>query len=114
MSDCLFCSIVAGEIPCDKVYEDENFIAFRDINPQAPVHILVIPRRHVASTVGLDPVDAEMIGGLAVVASRIASSENLDDGGYRWVINCGADGGQSVAHLHLHLLGGRALGWPPG
>ena len=114
MSDCLFCKIVAGLIPCDKVFDDDEFLAFRDISPQAPVHVLVIPKHHKASLTELEPPDTEMAGRLLITAKRISSELGLDDGGYRWVINCGEDGGQSVGHVHLHILGGRRLGWPPG
>ncbi|HPF71003.1 MAG TPA: histidine triad nucleotide-binding protein [Candidatus Krumholzibacteria bacterium] len=113
MASCLFCRIAAGEIPCNAVHADDEFLAFRDIAPQAPVHILVIPRRHVASLAATTDADAGMAGRLLGLARRIARDEGLD-AGYRCVINTGADGGQSVDHLHLHILGGRALGWPPG
>ena len=114
MSSCLFCAIVAGKIPCDEVHSDENFFAFRDISPQAPTHILLIPRQHIASPVDLESSLAPLAGELLVLASRLAAQECLAAGGYRFVINCGHDGGQSVGHLHLHILGGRALTWPPG
>jgi len=114
MSDCLFCKIAAGIIPCDKIQEDESFMAFRDISPQAPVHVLVIPKEHKTSLTELVPSDADMLGRLLITAGRISSELGLDKGGYRWVVNCGEDGGQSVGHLHLHILGGRRLAWPPG
>lgn len=114
MSSCLFCAIAAGTIPCTRVHGDDDFLAFRDIDPKAPVHILVIPRRHVAGLHELTPADADLMGRLLVLATRIAAAEGLVPGGYRCVVNCGRDGGQSVDHLHLHLLGGRALAWPPG
>ena len=109
---CLFCRIVAGEIPAAKVYEDDDVVAFRDINPQAPLHVLVIPREHVAS---LDEAaDPALIGRLALMAARIARDEGYAARGYRTVINTNADAGQTVFHVHLHLLAGRKLGWPPG
>jgi histidine triad (HIT) family protein len=114
MGTCLFCDIAAGKIPCTEVHSDDNFLAFRDIDPKAPTHILVIPRRHVAALTELQDDDAEMAGQLVIAAARIASAEGLDDAGYRFVINCGSDGGQTVDHLHLHILGGRPLQWPPG
>jgi len=114
MSDCLFCKIAAGEIPCDQVHADDDFIAFRDINPQAPVHVLVIPRRHVSALTDLSDDDMEMAGRLQLTGARVAESLGLADSGYRFVINCGRDGCQTVPHLHLHVLGGRPLGWPPG
>lgn len=114
MNECLFCQIAAGTIPCDAVHQDDEFLAFRDINPQAPVHVLLIPRRHVAALTDLQDGDAGMMGRLALRAGALARELGLDEGGYRWVINCGEDGCQSVPHLHLHLLGGRRLGWPPG
>jgi len=114
MSTCLFCSISAGDIPCTEVFADDDFLAFRDIEPKAPVHILVIPRRHIASLDDLGIADADLIGRLMVKAAEIARTEGLMPGGYRFVVNCGADGGQTVDHIHLHILGGRALQWPPG
>ncbi len=110
--DCLFCRIVRGEIPATIVAETPECVAFRDINPQAPVHVLVIPREHVASLD--DARDAALVGRLALVAADIARREGIAESGYRTVINTNADAGQSVAHIHLHLLGGRRLGWPPG
>jgi histidine triad (HIT) family protein len=110
---CLFCKIMAGEIPSKKVFEDDRTYAFRDINPQAPTHILVVPRKHIASLAKADAEDQELLGYLHLVAARIASSEGLSDG-YRTVINTGNDGGQTVDHLHIHLLGGRSMHWPPG
>ena len=110
---CLFCKIVAGEIPSKKVFEDDLTYAFRDINPQAPTHVLVVPRKHIASLAETDAADQELIGYLHLVAARIAGREGLSNG-FRTVINTGADGGQTVDHLHVHLLGGRAMGWPPG
>lgn len=112
MADCLFCRIARGEIPATLVAESEDCVAFRDIDPKAPTHVLVIPRRHVASLTEAD--DARLVGALSLLAARIARDEGIADGGYRTVINTGPDAGQSVAHLHLHLLGGRAMHWPPG
>jgi histidine triad (HIT) family protein len=114
MNSCLFCSIVHGKIPCTEVYSDENYLAFRDIEPQAPTHILVIPKRHIGSLDQLEDTDNNLMGDLILTAKKIAHDENLDDGGYRFVINCGDDGGQTVGHIHLHILGGRSLAWPPG
>ncbi len=114
MSDCLFCKIAAEEIPSDQVHADEDFIAFHDIAPQAPVHVLVIPRRHIRSLDDLTVTDADLVGRLQVTAARVAAALGLDATGYRFVINCGEHGCQSVPHLHLHLLGGRQLAWPPG
>lgn len=110
--DCLFCRIVRKEIPATLVYESEDCIAFRDISPQAPVHVLVIPREHIVSL--NDATDAAALGRLAMVAAEIAMSEGIGESGYRVVFNTNRDGGQSVFHLHLHLLGGRSLAWPPG
>ena len=114
MNDCLFCAIVAGDVPSDRVHEDDDVIAFRDINPQAPVHVLVIPREHVASAAELTPAQDPMWSRLLHVAQQVAEGEGIDDDGYRVVTNIGANGGQTVGHLHLHVLGGRAMGWPPG
>jgi histidine triad (HIT) family protein len=112
--DCLFCRIVAGEIPSKQAYEDDRVIAFHDIDPKAPVHVLVIPRKHIASITRLEDSDAELIGQLFVVARNLANELRIADGGYRLVVNAGFDAGQSVDHVHLHVLGGRKLKWPPG
>jgi histidine triad (HIT) family protein len=111
--DCLFCKIVAGAIPAKKVFEDELAIAILDINPQAPVHALVIPKKHIASLAKTDAGDKDLLGHLLNVARDLAKEQKLGNG-YRVVINTGANGGQTVDHLHLHLLGGRAMHWPPG
>lgn len=112
-ADCLFCRIAAGEIPATKVHEDDLVFAIRDVNPQAPTHVLVMPLAHVASAADLTDADAPLLGRLFSVAAALARSEGLDDG-WRLVSNVGPDGGQSVAHLHVHLLGGRPMTWPPG
>lgn len=114
MSDesCLFCRIVRGEIPATIVRETEDFVAFRDINPQAPVHVLVIPRRHVASLNAA--TDASLVGRMSLLAVEIARQEGIAESGYRTVINTNDDGGQTVQHLHVHILGGRPMRWPPG
>ncbi|HEY3412082.1 MAG TPA: HIT domain-containing protein [Armatimonadota bacterium] len=108
--NCVFCKIAAGEIPVDEVYRDADVVAFRDLNPQAPVHILIIPTRHVASAA---EASEDVLGALMAAAAQIAG-EHIDGNGYRIVTNIGPDGGQSVDHLHLHVLGGRKMGWPPG
>ena len=113
MSDCLFCRILSGEIPSKKVYEDERAYAFEDINPQAPTHILIIPKKHVVGLKEAGPEDAELLGYCQLVAARIARERKIEEG-YRTVFNVGPRAGQSVFHLHLHLLGGRNLSWPPG
>ena len=112
--DCLFCKIASGEIPSAKVYEDELVYAFRDIDPKAPVHVLIIPKKHIESVSCLTSGDGEVLAALFAAARRIAADEGVAESGYRVVSNVGADGGQSVPHLHLHLLGGRSLAWPPG
>ena len=112
--DCLFCKIINGDIPSQKVYEDEKVYAFRDIEPQAPVHILIIPKEHIASANELKEENASVAGHIFAVAAKIAKDEGIADGGYRIVNNCGQDGGQTVGHLHFHMLGGRSLAWPPG
>jgi histidine triad (HIT) family protein len=109
---CLFCRIVRKEIPATIVFENEHVVAFRDIDPKAPTHILVVPRTHVATLD--DATDARMLGEIVLAAAAIARTEGLVDGGYRTVMNCGAGAGQSVFHIHLHLLGGRKFAWPPG
>jgi histidine triad (HIT) family protein len=111
---CLFCRIVAGEIPADIVRSDEDLVAFRDINPQAPTHVLLIPRKHIPSVSDLSPEDAETMGKLFLAAKELAKEEGIEDGGYRMVVNAGPDAGQTVFHIHLHLLGGRGMRWPPG
>ena len=111
---CLFCKIVAGEIPAKRVYEDEIVLAFEDINPQAPVHVLVIPKRHVATLNDLQASDDQLVGTLLRRAAAIAGERGLAAGGYRTVFNCNSDAGQTVFHIHLHLLGGRRMTWPPG
>ena len=109
VGECIFCRIVAGELPGDIVYQDENFLAFRDINPLAPTHILVIPRKHISSLADLADQQQELMGRLIILATRLAEKEGIGERGYRLVLNCGAEGGQVIRHLHLHLLGGRKL-----
>lgn len=112
--DCIFCKIAAGEIDSDIVHETDHIVAFRDLNPQAPTHVLIIPRRHIATINDLAENDAELVGWLYLAAKKIAAEEGLAEPGYRVVMNCNAGAGQSVFHVHLHLLGGRAFSWPPG
>jgi histidine triad (HIT) family protein len=114
MTDCLFCAIVAGGIPADVVHRDDDVLAFRDVNPQAPVHVLVIPAAHHATVAELAAADPALAGRLLQVAGEIAAREGVDDSGYRIVTNTGESAGQSVHHVHFHVLGGRALTWPPG
>ena len=113
MEDCLFCKILSGRVSTKKIYEDDKVLAFGDINPQAPVHILVIPKKHIVSLDDVGEDDIALLGHIQVVISRLARKNKLFDG-YRVVNNCGVDGGQTVQHLHYHLLGGRVFGWPPG
>lgn len=112
--DCLFCRIAAGDIPADVVLTTPDLVAFRDINPQAPTHILIIPRRHIGTVSDLRPPDAEIMGKLFLAARELAGMEGIDEGGFRMVVNAGADAGQTVFHVHMHLLGGRGMEWPPG
>ncbi|WP_295407623.1 histidine triad nucleotide-binding protein [uncultured Thiocystis sp.] len=114
MSETLFGRIASGEIPVDLLYEDEDVVAFRDINPQAPVHLLVIPRKPIPTLNDVQPEDAALIGKLFLVAATLAAREGIAESGYRTVVNCNAGAGQTVYHLHLHVLGGRPLQWPPG
>jgi histidine triad (HIT) family protein len=114
VAGCLFCRIVAGEIPATIVFQDDTVVAFRDITPQAPMHVLVIPRRHIASLNDLTTADDELMGRLVRTASAIAQEHGYGAGGYRTVFNCNADAGQTVFHVHLHVLGGRKMTWPPG
>ena len=111
---CLFCKIVAGDIPSDKVHEDELVLAFNDINPVAPVHQLVIPKRHIASAADLNESDSALLGRLFAVSAELAVRAGLPDSGYRVVTNCGRDAGQEVMHLHFHMIAGRGFSWPPG
>lgn len=113
-SDCLFCKIVSGDIDATIVHENDAVIAFRDINPQAPTHVLIVPRRHVATINDLEDDHTGVVGALFLAAKRIAADEGIDESGYRVTMNCGEGAGQSVFHIHLHLLGGRPFGWPPG
>lgn len=114
MADCLFCKIASGDIPAEHVYEDTEYVAFEDINPQAPAHVLVIPRRHIATLNGVGADDRDLLGGLVEVGSRVAQKLGYGESGYRLVLNCNADAGQTVFHLHLHVLAGRLMHWPPG
>jgi histidine triad (HIT) family protein len=107
--DCIFCQIAAGKIPSDIVYQDEELIAFRDIKPQAPVHLIIIPRKHIPSLAQLSEADSSLLGRMIAVANQLAKDEGVAEKGYRLAINCGEEGGQLVPHLHLHLLGGRRL-----
>ncbi|MBI3603975.1 MAG: histidine triad nucleotide-binding protein [Nitrospirae bacterium] len=114
MGDCLFCRIVERKIPSKIVHEDELVVAFEDVNPQAPTHMLVIPRKHIPSLKETDAADAALLGHLMTVCAKIAKQKGLADSGYRLVTNTGPNGGQTVFHLHIHLLGGRPMEWPPG
>jgi histidine triad (HIT) family protein len=112
--DCLFCRIINGVIPCTKMYEDEEVLAFRDVNPQAPLHVLVIPKKHIAMISDLTEEDHALIGKLHDVANNIVKESGHREDGYRLVLNCGAGAGQTVFHIHLHVLAGRTFSWPPG
>ena len=112
--NCLFCGIAAGRVPAGSVYQDHDVVAFRDINPQAPSHILVIPRRHIARLADAGDSDGAVLARLLLVAAKVAAAEGLAESGYRIVINSGPDAGESVPHLHVHIIGGRSMAWPPG
>lgn len=114
MADCLFCGIANGKIKANLVYQDEAVLAFKDIAPKAPVHILIIPRKHIASVVDIEASDNGVIGRIFEVAGRLAREQGIAEKGFRVVVNSGADAGQTVFHLHYHLLGGRQMNWPPG
>ena len=114
MNGCLFCGIVGGKIKANIVYEDERIVAFTDIRPQAPVHVLLIPRKHIAGVLDIEPDDRDLIGEIFQVAARLARDKAIAESGFRVVVNSGADAGQSVFHLHYHLIGGRTMSWPPG
>ncbi|MFC1716261.1 histidine triad nucleotide-binding protein [Candidatus Poribacteria bacterium] len=114
MSECLFCKIASGEIPAKIVFEDEKVMAFEDINPQAPVHVVIIPKKHIPTILDLTGADQELVGYIHTVANQIAAEKSLAENGFRLVTNCKRSAGQTVFHLHTHLLGGRDFGWPPG
>jgi histidine triad (HIT) family protein len=114
VADCLFCKIVSGDIPASIVYRDEHLVAFKDINPQAPLHVLIVPRRHIPTLNDLALQDDALVGEMVRRAGAIAGEHGYADRGYRTVFNCNADAGQTVFHIHLHILGGRAMTWPPG
>lgn len=113
-SDCLFCKIGAGEIDADVVMSDDDVVAFRDINPQAPTHVLIVPKKHIPTINDIGAADTDLVGRLFLAAGKIAKDEGLSEKGYRVTMNCMEGAGQSVFHIHLHLLGGRKFGWPPG
>lgn len=114
MSDCIFCKIAEKKIPSTIVHEDDKAVAFDDVNPQAPTHVLVIPRKHVASIAELNEADSGLLGHLMLTGSKVAKQKGIAEGGYRLVVNTGRNGGQTVFHLHVHVLGGRPMHWPPG
>ncbi len=114
MSECLFCKIAAGEIPAKVVFQDERVMAFEDINPQAPVHVIIIPRKHIPTVLDLTDADREIVGYMHTAAKQIATDKSLTENGFRLVINCGKSAGQEVFHLHIHMLSGRDFSWPPG
>lgn len=114
MSDCLFCKIIAGDIPSTKVFEDEHTFAFEDIHPGAPCHVLVVPKRHISTANDITPGDHALVGKMYQTASKVAADKGVVESGYRLVMNAGEGAGQSVFHIHLHVLGGREFSWPPG
>jgi histidine triad (HIT) family protein len=114
MNDCLFCGVVEGRVKGDIVYRDESVVAFRDIRPQAPVHILIVPRKHVATVLDLEASDSAVVGQIFLLIAKLAREQGVAESGFRVVVNSGADAGQSVFHVHFHLLGGRPFRWPPG
>jgi histidine triad (HIT) family protein len=114
MSDCLFCKIIAGQIPGHLVYEDRDLVAFKDINPQAPLHLLIVPRQHIATLNDLGPPNDDLVGAMVRRAAALAKQHGYSERGYRTLLNCNRDAGQTVFHIHLHLLAGRAFSWPPG
>jgi histidine triad (HIT) family protein len=114
MSDCIFCKIIRGEIPSKKIYEDDETLAFHDATPQSPVHFLLIPKRHIRNIMEAEAADVSLLGKLLYKAQELAKTLGCEENGARFVVNCKQDGGQTVDHLHIHVLGGRSLGWPPG
>lgn len=114
VEDCIFCKIIKGEIPSEKVYEDDMVLSFKDISPCAPAHVLIIPKKHISNLNEITEEDSKIIAYIYIVAKEIAKKLGIDETGYRIVTNCGEDGGQTVHHIHFHVLGGRSLQWPPG
>ncbi len=114
MTDCIFCKIVSGDIPAEVVFENDFVIAFKDLNPQAPLHVLVIPKKHISTINDLEQDDTGLVGEMFLAAKQIAADNGLSERGYRTVMNCNAEAGQTVFHIHLHVIGGRAMQWPPG
>lgn len=114
MSECLFCGVIKGDIKGDIVYQDSTVVAFKDINPKAPVHILIVPRKHISTLLDVEQGDKGLLGDVFLVASKLAKDQGISKDGFRVVVNCGPGAGQSVYHIHFHLLGGRTFGWPPG
>ena len=114
MEDCLFCKIESGEIPSEKVYDGDGVFAIKDVNPQAPTHLLILPKKHFSTILEIEAGDQKLIGSIFTVANQLARENNLSESGFRMVLNCGRGAGQSVFHVHYHLLGGRAMSWPPG
>lgn len=114
MTDCIFCKIVSGDIPAEKVFENDHVIGFQDLNPQAPTHVLIIPKKHVSTINDLQDEDKALVGEMFMAARQIAADQGLAEKGYRTVMNCNEEAGQTVFHIHLHLLGGRRMQWPPG
>jgi histidine triad (HIT) family protein len=114
MTDCLFCKIRNGDIPCDIVFENDEVLAFNDVNPQAPLHVLIIPKKHISTVNDMENSDEAIMGSLFTAAKTIAAQQGLSDDGYRLVVNCNEKAGQTVFHIHMHLLGGRDMTWPPG
>lgn len=114
MTDCLFCKINNGDIPADMLYQDDDVSVFRDVSAQAPLHFLVIPKKHIPTINQLDTNDAELVGKMYLAATKVARQEGVAESGFRTVMNCNEDGGQTVYHIHLHVLGGRQMTWPPG
>lgn len=112
--ECIFCKIINGEIPAEIIYQDEQVIAFDDLYPQAPVHKLIVPRKHIATLNDINPKDKELMGHMLYISKQLAEQLNIAKNGYRTLLNCNIDGGQAVFHIHLHLLGGRKMNWPPG
>ncbi|MDF1643652.1 MAG: histidine triad nucleotide-binding protein [Pseudomonadales bacterium] len=111
---CIFCKIVAGEIPAQILYQDDDVLCFRDVAPQAPTHMLVIPKKHISSIAELESSDINLAGKILVTATQMAKEQGISESGYRVAMNCGEEGGQTVDHIHMHILGGRQMGWPPG